>query len=266
MPVKTRAIFIKQSGEKLHGPSLSSVNWSSGAVKEISKKLAQIYQAREELGILGLTIVSGAGNIARGNELKNEKIALHYGDVIGRAATILNTVVIADALEQLNIPSEIFVAKKMRYADPSIKTTVYSPQNLAAAHRQAKIALIAGGTGDDNVTTDNAVVLYAADYASHTNKEVVVLKSTKVDGVYDADPAQNSNARRYQIISAGYMLSNYGDFKVVDKTSLKSLISNNLSMLVYSEDDHSLVELLKANGGPAVGTKILPEAVIPTFY
>lgn len=266
MPVKTRAIFLKQSGEKLHGSSLSDKNWNSEAVAKTGTNLARLYLDRDKLHISAITIISGAGNIARGDKLKKQKIAPTHADVIGRAATILNTIIIADALKTHDIPYEIFIASKMCFSDASIETTTYSPEALLKAHQQGKVALIAGGTGDDNVTTDNAVVLYASDYRKVHAGEVVIIKSTQVDGVYEHDPATAPDARRYKTISAKHMYENYDDFKVVDKASLESLIASNLSMHVYSEDSHELSEVLEAGTDHSVGTIITPDSPVPVFY
>lgn len=264
MPDKNRAVFIKLSGERLSSSSLSGTGWDPKSVKKVVANLSKIYKERDKLDLEAITLVSGAGNLARGDNLKAQNIAPEHADVIGRAATILNTIVLADVLTAAGVPCEIFIASKMSYKDSSIKTNVYSPNAVIKAHSQGKVVLIGGGTGDDNVTTDNAVVLYASDYKKHYKGEVLVLKSTKFDGVFDSDPKTNPKAARYKEISAHDMLADYDRFKVVDKQSLKSLADHKLTMTVYSEDKHDLNEVLSTL--KQVGTKILPSLQAPVLY
>ena len=263
MPDTKRAVFLKISGEKLSGSSISKGCWDKTALIRNAQNISAAHTKLNGLGISGLTIICGGGNIARGDKLKGENISPRYADVVGRGATILNTIVLADTLQAASIPCEIFIATKMSYNDPSIATIPYTPEALKSAHAQGKVCLIAGGTGEDNVTTDNAVVLYASSYRKVFDGEVIVLKSTQFDGVFESDPKTNPGARRYKSISAQSMLNDYERFKVVDKTSLTNLVKHGLTMRVYDENEHDLAEMLNGKNG---GTIIVPTATEAVYY
>lgn len=260
-----RAIFLKQSGELLEKPGAAS-HWQ--AAHAVAANIADAYKRLNELSIGGLTVVPGAGNIARGEKLRAQNIEDKYADVLGRWGTIGNSIVLVGALESLRVPVELIITNKMNYQDPVVELKTYTPQAVLAAHRAGKVVIIAGGSGEENVTTDNAVAFYAADFGSVFDGEIVILKSTKFDGVYVSDPAQAAAAppARYKRISASTIKRNYQQLKVVDARSLDRLLNDRLSMLVYSDAAHSLSEVLAsiASASPdTIGTLIVPESIEP---
>lgn len=260
-----RAVFLKQSGELLEGPDTSN-HWQ--AAQKVAAELAKAYKRLEEFNIAGLTLVPGGGNIARGVELRFQNVAESYADVIGRWATIGNALVLAGALEVQNVPVELFISNKMAYRDASINLISYSAERVAEAHRQGKVVIIGGGSGEDNATTDYAVALYARDYARVYDGPITVLKSTKFDGVYESDPAKaaaGAPLARYVRLSAHTIRDNYQKLKAVDERSLEQLIDGHLSMLVYSDAKHDLSEVLEVSGQTqsTVGTLIVPEKIPP---
>lgn len=262
-----RAVFLKQSGELLEGPDTSD-HWQSAA--KVAAELAKAYNCLEQFNIVGLTLVPGGGNIARGVELRSQNVADRYADVIGRWATIGNAIVLAGALEAQNVPVELFISDKMTYRDASINLTPYSAEKLAEAHQQGKVAIIGGGSGEDNATTDYAVALYARDYARVYDGPITVLKSTKFDGVYESDPAKaaaGAPPARYVRLSAQMIRDNYQKLKAVDERSLEQLIDGHLSMLVYSDAKHDLSEVLEVSGQtqPPIGTLIVSEDSPPVL-
>lgn len=256
MPVK-KAVFLKQSGELLERAGAGG-HWA--AVSEIAGNIAEAYEQFDASGIAGLSIVPGAGNMARGDTLRAQGLADRYADVIGRWGTLGNAIVLASALEKLQVPVQLFISDRMAYSDEKINVQVYSPDRLAAAHKEGKIALLAGGCGLDHVTTDYAVAFYANDYRRVFKGDILVLKSTKFDGVYEADPANSdSMPRRFSLISAQTIQKDYERFKVVDEPSLAELIKGRLSMFIYSDASHSLKEVLSAGSQPSFGTIITTE-------
>ncbi len=256
---RTRAVFLKQSGELLEQEG-SDGHWR--AAHRVAERLAEAYKKLPELRVSGLTVVTGAGNIARGESLKNQGIADKYADAIGRWGTIGNSIVLAGALEALNVPISLLISDKMAYGDQRLDIQTYSPQALKAAHDAGRLVIIAGGTGEDNVTTDNAVVFYAGQYRQVFDGEIMVLKGTKYDGVYESDPAKTDHPVKYLRISAHTMRENYDQFKVVDRKSLDQLISSGLSMLIYSDNQYSLREVLSGTDQP-IGTEVVPERLKP---
>jgi len=268
-----RTIFLKQSGERLNQGAESGYPWYAEDVQATGKKLAFAYHAMDELAITGLTVVSGAGNIARGKDLRDSGIAPKRADFLGRLGTIQNTEIILETLEAMNVPATVFLANRMRLEDESVKLEPYSVDRMHQAHEEGRVVLIAGGTGQDGVTTDNAVVTYARQYHQNFGGEVTILKGTKFDGVFNGDPKKQANARCYKKISARYMLKHYEErFTVVDKQSLEELIKSNLSMLVYADGEYDFETILRhdprnnGTSGESIGTVIVPESTKAIYY
>jgi uridylate kinase len=253
-----RAVFLKQSGELLESPD-SDGHW--GAASRVAAGIAEAYKAIDELNVSGLTIVTGAGNVARGETLRTQGIADKYADVVGRWGTLGNALVLMGALESLDLPVKPVIAASMDYEDATLGGHIdkYTPEVIAAAHAAGEVVVIAGGCGKDHVTTDAAVVFYASDFRNVSDQEIVILKSTKYDGVYESDPAKTDGHQpaRYSKISAKTMQANYEKFKVVDQESLVDLVDSGLTMLIYSDAEHSLKEALDPKA--AIGTLVVPQ-------
>jgi uridylate kinase len=270
-------VFYKQSGERLNKGEGKNPFWKPGGVRSVQNKLALAYRSREELGIKGINVVSGAGNIIRGEGLKDEGIAPEYADALGRWATAMNTVVIQAALESKKIPTKSFIAPGMRLEDPKFHFEEYSPEALAEAHEAGFLTLVAGGIGEDNITTDGATVWYAQRHHELMGEEdgaVTILKGTQVDGVFDADPnaPDTVNARRYSVIGAPEMQRYHKRLGVIDEPSLAMLIESGLSMTVFSEGGHDLYTLLRFRGengasemGVDIGTLVVGREVVAQF-
>jgi uridylate kinase len=261
-----KAIFLKLSGERL---SKGGELWHEEAVNQMAAKIADVYKKRQDLNIGGITLISGAGNIARGENL--EHIFGEYADAIGRLAIIKNTVALSVALEKLDIPNVMMLTDKMELKDVTLKLEKYSPELVKQSFKDGKIVLIAGGTGEDNKTTDNAVVFYAKDYGQASSDEAVILKGTQVDGVYTADPRQAQNAKRFKVIGAKQMLEDYESFKVVDRHSLEQLAASpHLSMFIFKEDKQDLEAVLEHDprdmNSEGLGTIIVSDLKVPILY
>lgn len=252
-------VYLKQSGELLASQGEPGQLWTPEGVRASTEKVATAWRYREELGMRGLTLVSGAGNIIRGAELQSSSIANGYADVLGRLGTVQNTLVLAAALEERNVATRLFIAANMRLEDGSIGGDGMQPFSMDGAleaHEQERVVLIAGGTGEDGKTTDNAVLAYAAQHATHANEEeVVVLKGTKYDGVYDSDPAKNSRAKRYRRVTAGYMHENFERMGAVDKSALETINDTSVAMRVYRDNAHDLITVIR--NGDEIGTLIV---------
>lgn len=266
-----KAVFFKQSGELL-GSKTSTDPWTAAGVRETHDKIARAHRSAEELGIVGLTLVSGAGNVVRGEGLKSQGIAGRSADLIGRLATLQNTITILEALDAGQVPVAGFITPSMALVDKN--KAVFAPYNIddvREAHGQGKVVLIAGGTGEDNVTTDHAVMWYGQDYANAApDLEVTILKGTKFDGVYDSDPSKSTNARKFASIGAPYMLRNYAQYPVVDEPSLGKIVESGLSMLVYADGSHDLETVLRhdprsGGNGNSIGTLIVPQDQKPVL-
>lgn len=258
-------LHFKQSGELLSG---HGELWAPKGVIASADKIETVFGARSRLDVEGILLVSGAGNIVRGEHLRKHNIANGKADLLGRLATVQNTVVLAQSLEDRDIPTAVFIADTMSIADISVPKGYLEPYNIDAvrdAYDRERVVLIAGGTGEDNKTTDNAVLEYARRHREGIGAEdsVLVLKGTKYDGVYDGDPATNARARRFGRISAGHMIKHYDDFPVVDLASLHTINNSGLDLRVYADGRHDLEMVLR--NPESVGTLIVPGHDLPSF-
>lgn len=156
----------------------------------------------------------------------------------------------------------------MGVQDPSIPVGYLEPYDVEAvrqAYAQEKVVLIAGGTGEDNKTTDNAVMEYARRHHEHDPAaELLVLKGTKEEGVFHGDPRKVANAQRYASITAGYMLADYERFSVVDRACLEQIHETGIPMRIYADGQHDLSAAVSADNGN-VGTLVTGGSASPVF-
>ena len=261
-------VHLKQSGELLSSHGEVGALWTPNGVRASTEKIVSVHRNRERLNVSGILMVSGAGNIIRGDQLRKHGIANGRADALGRMATVMNTIVLAQALEQRRVPTAMFIADTMRVVDASIPMEdlpPYDPGAVRQAYEKERVVLVAGGTGEDNKTTDNAVLEYARRHREGVgaDDEVLILKGTKYDGVFESDPAQDARARRFGQISAGYMLENYEQFAVVDQASLTTINTSGLSLRVYADGQHDLRTVLEDSDG--IGTLIVPGYSQPKY-
>jgi uridylate kinase len=266
-----KAVFFKQSGELLTTKGSGEL-WTPAGTRETGDKIARVYRVRDEIGVSAITLVSGAGNVIRGNGLKRQGIAGSEADRLGRLGTIMNTIAIDHALRDAKVPVQRFIATGMSFTDMGQEQFApYNIDDIQEAHDQGRVVLIAGGTGEDNVTTDHAVMWYGHDYAlASPDSEVTVLKGTKHDGVYETDPDKSTTAKKYATIGAPYMLRNYAQYPVVDEPSLGKIVESGLSMLVYADGAHDLETVLRhdprsGGNGNSIGTLIVPQDEAPVL-
>src|SRR5487761_1328220 len=159
-------VKAKQSGELLTSGGHWQP-WTPDGVRACASKIELAHKKRGDLDLEGLLVVSGAGNIIRGERLRAQGLAGGVEDVLGRLATIQNVLVLQAALKKTT-PTKVFVADNMGLKDPGIGSVdPYSLEAELAAYTNGQVVLIAGGTGEDNKTSDNAVLDYAACHATH---------------------------------------------------------------------------------------------------
>lgn len=252
-----RVLFYKSSGEALQDRKVKEGHsWSPVGVRGHADKLQRAYNLRGSIGVSGFVTVSGAGNIVRGDALRDQGIARGFEDFVGRLGTIQNTFVIAAALAERDVPHAILLAPGMRLGDQTAgRLKSHSHEAVMSAFEEEKVVLIAGGKGTDGNTTDGAIMHYAADFRrEEPDVDVVVLKGTKVDGVYDGNPEQNQGARRFAHISAHTMLDDYARFQVVDRESLRIAAETGIDMIVYNDGAHDISEVMSAQAG--IGTVV----------
>jgi len=276
------SVFLKLSGERMAmdlsrvSPSndYSDIIFDLDRIRGVVQKIAQVHATSEKLGVGGLTVVTGGGNQGRGDKLRAKEIAPRSGDAIGRISTVTNTLVIRDVLEGFGVATATFLPENMKVEDPDVDFQTYNAEALSEAHDRGQVALIAGGLGRSGITTDTAVMQYARWHSeAGRTDDVVVLKGTQVDGVYEDDPKKTVNAKRYSVIGAQYMLDYPERFRVVDTESLELLRDSlgSVRMIVFAEGGHDIETVLshrddhRAQNGLGVGTLVLAGAVEAEF-
>ncbi len=205
----------------------------SAIAQEISEVVAQGIQ---------LAIVVGGGNIFRGVKAASAGMDRATADYIGMIATVMNAMTLQDALERAQVPTRVLTAIAMQeLAEPYIR-------RRAIRHlEKGRVVVFGAGSGNPFFTTDTTAALRAAEIDAE-----VVFKATKVDGVYDSDPSHNPNARRFQSLTYGHVLTH--DLRVMDGTAIALCKENNIPIVVF---DLSVTgNIVRAVKGEPVGTLV----------
>ncbi|NTW76595.1 MAG: UMP kinase [Syntrophaceae bacterium] len=230
-----KRILLKLSGEALLGKQ------SSGVDPEVANFIAEEIKSVADLKIQ-IAIVIGGGNIFRGLEASSKGMDRTSADYMGMLATVINSLALQSALEMRDIPTRVQSSIEMReIAEPFI-------QRRAIRHlEKGRIVIFAGGTGNPYFTTDTAASLRAMEINAD-----VIMKATKVDGVYDSDPVKNKDAVMYKKISYIEVLSK--NLKVMDATAISLCRDNNLPILVFNMQKKGNIR--RAICGEKIGTYV----------
>jgi len=216
-------ILLKLSGEVLSGKEKFGIDYS--IVSSLANQIKKIYNQNTEIGI-----VIGGGNIFRGVSSEEEGMDRVSGDYIGMMATIMNSVALQNELEKLDCDTRVMSALSIRQlAEPYIR-------RRATRHlEKGRIVIFAGGTGNPYFTTDTAAVLRAIEI-----KADIIIKGTKVDGVYDSDPFKNDNAIKYDNLSYKEVIDD--ELKVMDLTAITLCKENKLPISVININNKNNLE------------------------
>ena len=211
---KYSRILLKLSGEALGGSTGMNI-----CAEAVASMAAQIREVRD-LGVQ-VVIVVGGGNIFRGLSGSKRGIERATGDYMGMLATIINGLALQDALEKIGVPTRVQSAISMaQVAEPFIR-------RRAVRHlEKGRVVIFGGGTGNPYFSTDTAAALRANEIGAE-----VVLKATKVDGIYDSDPKQNPKAKRYSQIRYAEALQR--QLKVMDSTAFSLCMDNKMPIIVF---------------------------------
>ena len=230
-----RRVIVKVSGEALIGPQDFGIHQAT-----LDRIASDLIDARE-LGVT-LGIVVGGGNIFRGLAASARGMDRATGDYIGMLATVMNGLALQDALERAGVPTRVMTAIAMNeVAEPYIR-------RRAIRHlEKGRVALFVAGTGNPYFTTDTAAALRAIEI----NAEIL-LKATKVDGVYDKDPMAHDDARRYAHLDYADLLRD--QLKVLDATAVSLCMENDLPIVVF--DLNRPDNITRVAAGEPVGTLI----------
>ena len=230
-----KRILLKLSGEILAGSK------GYGIDPQKAKYLAKEIKSIHDLGVdIGLII--GAGNIFRGVQAADKGMERVTGDYLGMLATIMNAIAVQDALEKEQCETRTLSAINItQVAEPYIR-------RRALRHLDKnRIVIVAGGTGNPFFTTDSAAALRATELGAE-----IVIKGTKVDGIYDKDPMKYSDAVKYDSISFDKVL--HDNLRVMDLTAITLCKENNLPIHVLNiQNSGSLKELIM---GVNIGSKV----------
>jgi uridylate kinase len=211
---KYNRILLKLSGEALGGEAGAGINSRS-----LQSMAGQIREVRE-VGVQ-VVVVVGGGNIFRGLEGSARGIERATGDYMGMLATIINSLALQDALEKAGVPTRVQSAITMsQVAEPFIR-------RRAVRHlEKGRVVIFGGGTGNPFFSTDTAAALRANEIGAE-----VILKATKVDGIYDSDPKKNPGARRFSEIT--YIDALQRQLKVMDSTAFSLCMDNKMPIIVF---------------------------------
>ncbi len=232
---KYQRILLKLSGEALGGDD--GVGISPTALQEMARQIAEVRQ----MGVQ-VVVVAGGGNIFRGAAGANGGIERATGDYMGMLATIINALALQDALEKQGIATRVQSAISMaQVAEPFIR-------RRAVRHLEKdRVVIFGGGTGNPYFSTDTAAALRANEIGAE-----VILKATKVDGIYDCDPKKYPDAKRYDQIT--YLEALGKQLKVMDSTAFSLCMDNKMPIIVF--DLFKAHNLKRVVLGEPVGTLV----------
>src|SRR5256885_16771673 len=232
-----RRILLKLSGEALGGEGALGI--CPEAIHEMARQVREV----RELGI-EVVIVVGGGNIFRGLQGSERGIERATGDYMGMLATVINALALQDALEKIGVATRVQSAISMsQVAEPFIR-------RRAVRHfEKGRVVIFGGGTGNPYFSTDTAAALRANEIGAE-----VILKATKVDGIYDSDPKKNRKAKRFSQIT--YLEALQRQLKVMDSTAFSLCMDNRMPIIVFDFfRPHNLRRVVMGEQVGALGTR-----------
>ena len=232
-----RRILLKLSGESLQGPQGFGIDGQT--IYSIAKELREVHR----LGVQ-VAIMVGGGNIFRGARQKGFEIDRATGDYMGMLATVLNALALQDALEKVGVHTRVQSAIEMhQVCEPFIR-------RRATRHlEKGRVVIFAAGTGNPYFSTDTAAALRAMEI-----KADVILKATRVDGIYDADPEKVSDAKFFAEITYRDVL--HKNLKVMDATAISLCMDNGMPIMIFNL--HKAGNIRRAVLGERVGSTVMP--------
>ena len=234
-PVQYRRVLLKLSGEALMG------DLDYGIEPKVIQRIAAEIATARNTGV-EIAIVIGGGNIFRGAGLARAGMDRVTGDYMGMLATVMNALAIQDALESLDVYARVMSALQINEVCED-----YIRRRAVRHLEKGRVVILAAGTGNPFFTTDTAASLRAIEIGAD-----VLLKATKVDGVYDADPVGNPDARRFESVSYDQVLSD--KLSVMDATAIVMCRDNNLPLRIFDLTQENA--LVQAMSGDDVGTVV----------
>ena len=222
--------MLKLSGEALMGNKEFGIDLET--IKSITKQISLIYKKG-----IKISLVVGGGNIFRGISASSDGMDRSSADYTGMLATVINSLILQNSLEQKGVPTRVLSAIKMDTVCES-----YIRRRAIRHIEKKRIVIFAAGIGNPFFTTDTAAALRASEM-----KCDILFKATKVDGIYDKDPKFNKNAKKLYDLNYDYVINN--NLKIMDTASISLAKENNIPILVFSilEKD-SLTKIIEGKG------------------
>ena len=241
--VKYRRILLKLSGEVL-GNRASGECIDPEIVAAVARRIQQVSAQGVQMGV-----VLGGGNIFRGTQGEAKGIARTSGDYMGMLSTIINGLALQNAIERLGVETRLQTAIEMpQVAEPYI-------QRRALRHlEKGRVLIFAGGTGNPYFSTDTAAALRASEIGAD-----VLLKATKVDGVYSADPRKNPQATRFTVLT--YQDALMRRLQVMDSAAFALCMDNRIPIIVFDFFDEAALDRIVR--GERIGTLVTDDAALP---
>jgi len=241
MPPKYRRVLLKISGEMLAGDQGYGIQPS--VLENLAKEIADVMTMNVEMAI-----VIGGGNIFRGLAASASGMERASADYMGMLATMLNALALQNVLEKSDIPTRVLSAIEMRQLSEG-----YIRRRAIRHLEKKRVVIFAAGTGNPYFTTDTAAALRAMEIGAE-----VILKGTKVDGIYDADPITTPTAKRFKELPFLSVLNK--NLKVMDATAITLCMDNDLPIIVFNiTSPGNIRKILEGN---PIGTIVSREACI----
>ncbi len=231
-----KRILLKLGGEIMLGKREHGVD--PEAAMEIASQIKEVYETGVQVAI-----VIGGGNIFRGMAGSKNGIDRATADYMGMLATVMNALALQDALEKVGVPTRVQSALLM----PAVAESFIRRKALRHMEK-GRVVILAAGTGVPYVTTDTGATLHALEL--HCD---IVMKATKVDGVYDKDPMKHKDAKRYKKLTIMEAIQN-PDIGVMDTAGLTMCMENKMKILVFNAFEKG--NLLRAVAGDDIGTLV----------
>jgi len=230
-----KRIILKVTGEVFAGPGNFGID--ANTVKAFAQEIKEV----KDLGC-ELALVIGGGNIFRGAVASEIGMDRASADTMGMLATVINSLALQDALEKIGVSTRVLSAIEMRQvAEPYIR-------RRATRHlEKGRVVIFAGGTGNPYFTTDTTASLRAMEVGAE-----VILKATKVDGIYDADPFKSSDATKFEELTYIEVLNR--ELKVMDSTAISLCMDNQLPIVVFNIMEKGNIK--RVVSGESIGTLV----------
>ena len=236
--IKYKRILLKLSGESLMGDSGYGIDYNR--LNEYALQIKELTEAGVEVGI-----VIGGGNIFRGLSGVTSGFDRVKGDQMGMLATVINSLALQSGLSNIGVSSVVYTAARMEPIGE-----LYIRDKVVKELNDGKVAILSGGTGNPFFTTDTASSLRGVEIGAE-----IILKGTRVDGVYTSDPEKDKNATKFEKISFDEVLKR--ELNVMDLTAFTMCKENNLPIYVF--DMNKTGNLLKVVNGENIGTLVCNE-------